>query len=65
MPTPGELLARQLLGDTTVCNSDIEHATNIFFSDQGFDVHCVVGQPKDEKEISTVSEIVKKRQSQE
>jgi hypothetical protein len=42
MPTPGELLARKLSGDTSVTNLDIATATDKFFSSHGVEVHCEI-----------------------
>jgi hypothetical protein len=64
MPTPGELLARKLNGDTTVTNNDIAAATDKFFSAQGVDVHCVI-VPKERKDADIVTTIVKERHATE
>jgi hypothetical protein len=44
--TPGELLALQLSGDTTISNEDINNATVNFFQDHG--VKCTIDPPKEE-----------------
>ena len=43
MSTAGELLARQLSGDTSVSNADIINATEHFFKDAGALCKCTVG----------------------
>ncbi len=42
-PTAGELLARQLAGDTTITDKDIEDATSNYFAQFGIDCKCRVG----------------------
>jgi hypothetical protein len=41
--TAGELLARQLSGDTTITDKDIEDATSNYFAQFGIDCRCKVG----------------------
>jgi len=41
--TAGELLARQLSGDTTITDKDIEDATSNYFAQFGIDCLCKVG----------------------
>lgn len=38
--TPGELLARQISGDESITNDDIEKATKDFFESKG--INCTV-----------------------
>ena len=48
--TPGELLSRQLKGDASVSNEDIENATVDYFKERG--VNCkIIEKPAKSKDV--------------